>query len=187
MLFSEQDIDLLRLLRWCRCIDPADLAGTVDDTTLANLISIKLIRTHKASRALMLTAKGNRFLEAHFNGLPENIPLAYKTADTLRRIRVAKLTLTAYRAGLPVFTTGIDSLEANAAFIPSVMRGRGANPWSNSRIALLLRLDGLLAAVHYVCPDIGNILLTDELNSFTNNTAAIPKVRHVMICAGESY
>lgn len=188
MLFSIRDIELLRLLRWCRCIDPADLANVADDTTLTNLKRVKLIRVNKASRALMLTSKGNELLEAHFDDLPENIPLAYKTADTLRRIRVAKLTLTAYRAGFSVFTTEMISLEGNAAsFIPTMMRGRGANPWSNSRIALLLRLGELLAAVHYVCPGIGDILLTDELNSFTNNTATIPKVRRVMIFAGESY
>ena len=50
-----------------------------------------------------------------------------------------------------------------------------------------MRLGGSLAAVHYVCPGIGEILLTDELNSFTNNTAPIPKARRVLIFAGESY
>ena len=188
MLFSIRDIELLRLLRWCRLIDPASLTNLADDTTLANLKRLKLIRVHKTSRALTLTAKGSDLLEAHFHDLPEYVPLAYKAADTLRRLRVSKLTLTAYRAGFSVFTTELSSLETNAtSFIPSMMRGRGSNPWSNSRIALLARLSDQLAAIHYVCPDIGDILLTDELNSFTNNTAPIPKVRHVMIFAGESY
>ena len=188
MLLSIRDIELLRLLRWCRCIDPADLANLADDTTLANLKMVKLIRVHETSHTLTLTSKGNELLEAHFNDLPENIRLAYRTADTLRRTRVAKLILTACRAGFSVFTTELLSLESNAtSFIPSMMRGRGANPWSNSRIALLMRLGDMLATVHYVCPGIGDILLTDELNSFTNNTAPIQKVRRVMIFAGESY
>ncbi len=140
MLFSIRDIELLRLLRWCRCIDPADLANLADDTTLTNLKRVKLIRVNKASRALMLTSKGNELLEAHFDDLPENIPLAYKAADTLRRIRVAKLTLTAYRAGLSVFTTEMISLEANTASIAcptahmaplvSLQKKRCASLWS---------------------------------------------------------
>lgn len=155
---------------------------------MQNLKACRLIRRHRTSGALTLTVEGNDFLDKYFDDLPENIPLAYKPADTLRRIRLAQLTLTAYRAGLTINAKDLLSLQSNGTFfLPSVMRKRGMNPWSNSRVGALLRLSDQLCAAHYVCPDIGSILLTEELNTFTNNTAQIKNIRRSFLFAGESY
>ena len=67
------------------------------------------------------------------------------------------------------------------------MRSNSANPWSNLRIAALLRLGDTLYATHYVCPGIGDMLLNDELNAFMNNTSRIRGVRKAFFFAGESY
>lgn len=99
-----------------------------------------------------------------------------------------KLSLVSYSAEVPVFTKNLSALvELNGHYLTALMRGRGANPWSNSRIAALLRLGDTLYAAHYVCPDIGEMLLIDELNAFVNNTSRIKNVQRGFFFAGESY
>lgn len=153
-----------------------------------NLASLRLIRCLRGRNVLTLTAEGKVLLSRCCADLPEDVQLSYRASDIARRCRLSKLALTAYRAGLTIRANDILSLRQNGTyFMPSAMRTRGANPWSNSRVGALLRLGDQLCAAHYVCADIGNILLTEELNTFTNNTARIKNVRHAFIFAGESY
>ena len=187
MIFTTRDIDLLRLLRWCRYIDPDDLK-MFDEKTITNLKGIKMIRAQRSSKYLFLTGTGSEFLESVFADIPARMPISYKTQDALRRARIAKIALLSYSAGLNVFTNGLTCLEYDASyFLPTLMRSNSANPWSNSRIAALLRLGGTLYAAHYVCPGIGDLLLTDELNAFNNNTSQIKNVRRAFFFAGRSY
>ena len=188
MIFSEQDIELLRLLRWCRISLPDTIKTQFPESVFSNLIACGLIRKHRTSGALLLTAEGHSLLESIFSDLPENTPLVYKSADTLRRIRLSSVMLTAYRAGLTVFTTELSDLhKQNTYYAPSLMREKGKNPWSNSRIGGILHLGDWLFAAHYVCPGIGVLLLNDEVNSFINNTAKLEKVQRGFLFAGESY
>ena len=187
MIFTTRDIELLRLLRWCRYIDPDDLK-MFDEKTITNLKGIKMIRAQRSSKYLFLTGTGGEFLESVFADIPARMPISYKTQDALRRARIAKIALLSYSAGLNVFTNDLTCLEYDASyFLPTLMRSNSANPWSNSRIAALLRLGDTLYAAHYVCPGIGELLLTDELNAFNNNTSQIKNVRRAFFFAGQSY
>ena len=159
-----------------------------DERTVDNLRGLRFIRVHSASGAFTMTNAGNEFLESIFENLPENVRQSYLAANTLRRIRRASIMVTAYRAGLQVFTTDLAALERQPSlYFPTLMRGHGTNPWSNSRIAALLRLGDTLYAAHYVCPGIGELLLNDELNAFMNNTSQIKNVRRAFVFAGDSY
>lgn len=187
MIFAKRDIELLLLLRWCRYIDPNDLTF-LDCQTIENLEGMKLLRRQRSNEYLTLTGKGNDLLEEHITGLPPRMPVSYKKHDAIRRARIARVALTAYQAGITVFNTGVQRLEEPFHyFLPSLMRGQSANPWSNSRIAALLRLGDILYAAHYVCPGIGEMLLVDELNAFHNNTAQIKNVARAFLFAGASY
>lgn len=64
MIFTVQDIELLRLLRWCRYANPNDLMRVFDKTTISNLIALKLVKKHKPRGYLSLTAAGNALVEA---------------------------------------------------------------------------------------------------------------------------
>ena len=112
---------------------------------------------------------------------------AYKAADTIRRIRQVKLMLTAYQAGVSVFTTDVSALCEQAMFLPMIARNRGSNPWGSTRVATLLHTGDLMYAVHWVSPGIGCVALTDELTAFQNHTAAIPAKQRVIIFAASSY
>lgn len=185
MVFSVREIEALRLLGWCQYIRPAQLLRLISETELSNLLTMKLIKYHSKSEALILTAEGRRLLAGTI-WLPDT-PRTYHADAVVRRLRLASLLLTAYQSGINVYATQPDELaEGNALFLTSAGRGRGRNPWGSSRTAALLHMGDLLCAAHYVCPDIGCLCPMDELSAFQNNTAKLPGTRGFLFC-GESY
>ena len=187
MIFTTRDLDILRFLRWCRFVLAKDLTGVFSKGEVQNLEILRLIKLYSPAQAYTLTASGNRLLDAAFPKLPATVAPAYKAADTLRRIRQAKLMTTAYQAGVPVFTTDVSALCEQAMFLPMIARNRGANPWGSTRVAALLHTGDLMCAIHWVNPGIGCVALTDELTAFQNHTASIPAKQRAIIFAASSY
>lgn len=187
MIFTTRDLDILRFLRWCRFVLAEDLTGVFSKVEVQNLEILCLIKLYCPAQAYMLTASGNRLLDAAFPKLPAAVAPAYKAADTIRRIRQAKLMTTAYQAGVSVFTTDVSALCEQAMFLPMIARNRGSNPWGSTRVAALLHTGDLMCAIHWVSPNIGCIALTDELTAFQNHTAAIPAKQRAMIFVASSY
>ena len=187
MIFTTRDLDILRFLRWCRFVLAKDLADVFSKSEVQNLEILRLIKLYQPAQAYTLTAAGNRLLDAAFPKLPAAVAPAYKAADTLRRIRQAKLMLTVYHAGVSVFTTDVSALCEQAMFLPMIARNRGSNPWGSTRVAALLHTGDLMYAIHWVNPGIGCVALTDELTAFQNHTASIPAKQRAMIFAASSY
>ena len=187
MIFTTRDLDILRFLRWCRFVQAKDLTGVFSKTEVQNLEILRLIKFYSLAQAYTLTAAGNRLLDAAFPKLPAAVAPAYKAADTLRRIRQAKLMTTAYQAGVSVFTTDVSALCEQAMFLPMIARTRGFNPWGSTRVAALLHTGDLMCAIHWVSPGIGCVALTDELTAFQNHTATIPTKQRTMIFAASSF
>ena len=187
MIFTTRDLDILRFLRWCRFVLAKDLTGVFSKGEVQNLEILRLIKLYQPAQAYTLTAAGNRLLDAAFPKLPVAVAPAYKAADTIRRIRQAKLMLTAYQAGVSVFTTDVSALCEQAMFLPMIARNRGSNPWGSTRVAALLHTGDLMCAIHWVSPGIGCVALTDELTAFQNHTAAIPTKQRTMIFAASDY
>nr|WP_325237729.1 hypothetical protein [uncultured Oscillibacter sp.] len=189
MLFSERDIDALRLLCWCQYVFPEDLHNQLSRTEYENLIALKLIRLHETSGALVLAKEGLSLLTAIYGGdaIPK-ISQCYRPPIIQRRLRLARLVLTAYGGGVNPFTlTTMELVKPPALFLSALTRDRGANPWGSTRIAAIARLGDLLCAMHYVCPGIGKLALIDELNAFTNQTARFREIPRSFIFAGQSY
>ena len=187
MIFTTRDLDILRFLRWCRFVLAKDLTGVFSKGEVQNLEILRLIKLYSPAQAYTLTAAGNRLLDTAFPKLPAAVAPAYKAADTIRRIRQAKLITTAYQAGVPVFTTDVSALCEQAMFLPMIARNRGSNPWGSTRVAALLHTGDLMCTIHWVSPNIGCVALTDELTAFQNHTAAIPAKQRAMIFAASSY
>ena len=187
MIFTTRDLDILRFLRWCRFVLAEDLTSAFYKAEVQNLEILRLIKLYSPAQAYTLTAAGNRLLDTAFPKLPSAVAPAYKAADTIRRIRQAKLITTAYQAGVPVFTTDVSALCEQAMFLPMIARNRGSNPWGSTRVAALLHTGDLMCAIHWVSPSIGCVALTDELTAFQNHTAAIPAKQRAMIFAASSY
>ncbi|MCI9332146.1 MAG: hypothetical protein HFG05_08240 [Oscillibacter sp.] len=189
MLFSERDIAALRLLCWCQYIAPENLRTLLTETERDNLISMKLIRRHEKSGALMLASGGAQLLKRIYgDGAIPNISPSYRETIIQRRLRLSRLVLTAYRGRAnPFAATMAELAESPALFLSALTRDRGTNPWGSTRIAAIARLGNLLCAMHYVCPGIGKLALIDELNAFTNQTARFREVPRSFIFAGQSY
>ena len=188
MIFSQRDIDALRLLCWCQYIQPEDLNVVSTSTERKYLIFLGLVRRHRGSGALTLSTNGRALLRDIFEGRLPQLTQSYHGDAIQRRIRLSRMALTAYRGSINIFTTEIGSMMASPAlFLSAVSRSRGSNPWGSTRIAAIANLGGMLYAIHFVCPGIGKIALTDELTAFTNQTARFRNARRAFIFAGESY
>lgn len=188
VIFSERDIDALRLLCWCQYIRAEGMSELLTTPEQCNLMLLGLMRQHKKSGAFTLTNQGRSFLAAVLNGAVPELAQSYHNDAIQRRLRLSSLILTAHRGYVDPFTTGTDNLfRSPSLFLSAVTRSRGANPWGSTRIAAIARLGDLLCAMHYVCSGIGKLALTDELNAFTNQTARFRDTRRTFIFAGESY
>lgn len=185
-MFSQGDIDTLRLICWCQFVRPEVLKSLFTSVEQDNLQSMGLIQYHEKSGAFTLTRKGRSFLQKIIT-LP-NLTKSYHKDAVERRLRLTNLALTAYRGAVNIFATAPEDLsDSPTLFLSAITRGRGSNPWGSTRVAAIAHLGDLFCAVHYVCPGIGKLALTDELAAFSNQTARFPGAKRAFIFAGESY
>lgn len=188
MLFSQRDIDVLRIVCWCQYVRPEELQRITTDTDLRNLISLGLLKCHVKSGAMVLTAKGLSFLKTLSQTEPPALSQSYHEAAIRRRLRQSRIALTAYRGSVNLFIKEPKELtHSPSLFLPSISRGYHTNPWGNTRVAAIARLGDMICAMHYVCPGIGKLALIDELAVFSNQTARFRDTKRAFIFAGESY
>ena len=188
MMLSCRDLDILRLLRWCRMIRSKELYETFSKDEVTNLSAAQMIRFSAAAKAWLLTPCGNRALDFAGFVLPPATAPTYREQDITRRLRLAQIVTTAYAAGVNIFLTKVSELQSKPfLFLPFLHRNRGSNPWGSTRVAALLHTGDLMCAIHWVSPGIGCVALTDELTAFQNHTAAIPTKQRTMIFAASDY
>lgn len=188
MLFSVRDIDVLRLLYWCQNIRPDDLNSISTETERENLIALGFIKLHEKSNTLTITANGKAFLHVVLEGAVPNLTISYREEIIERRIRLSQIVLTAYFAGVDIFTTAASSMTGRSAlFLTAITRGRGHNPWGSSRVGAIIHLGGVYYSTHYVCPGIGRMAVNDELAAFHNHTNFGKDTRRAFIFAGPTY
>ena len=188
MMLSCRDLDILRLLRWCRMIRSKELCEAFSKDEVMNLSAAQMIRFSDAAKAWLLTPCGNRVLGSAGFVLPTATAPTYREPDIMRRLRLAQIVTTAYAAGVNIFLTKESELQSQPSlFLPFLHRNRGSNPWGSTRVAALLHTGDLMCAIHWVSPNIGCVALTDELTAFQNHTAAIPAKQRTMIFSANSY
>ena len=188
MMLSCRDLDILRLLRWCRMIRSKELYETFSKNEVMNLSAAQMIRFSDAAKAWCLTPCGNRVLGSSGFALPPAKAPTYREPDITRRLRLAQIVTTAYAAGVNIFLTKESELQSQPSlFLPFLHRNRGSNPWGSTRVAALLHTGDLMCAIHWVSPGIGCVAQTDELTAFQNHTVAIPAKQRVIIFAASSY
>jgi hypothetical protein len=188
VIFSQRDIDILKLIRWCQFIMPADLISISNKIEIENLMALGLIRQHEKSRALTMSKKGVLLLQTFFTGAVPHYPPSYHSAIIQRRLRLSKLALTAHRGNVDIFLDRNELLfHTPSMFLSTLTRERGANPWGSTRVAAIAHLGDLFCAIHYVCPGIGKLSLADELTIFSNQTARFPGTKRAFLFSGASY
>ena len=156
MMLSLRDLDILRLLRWCRMIRSKELCEAFSKDEVMNLSAAQMIRFSDAAKAWYLTPCGNRVLGSSRFTLPPAKAPTYREPDITRRLRLAQIVTTAYAAGVNVFLTKEAELQSKPSlFLPFLHRNRGSNPWGSTRVAALLHTGDLMCAIHWVSPGIG--------------------------------
>ena len=110
MIFSQRDVDMLKLLCWCQFIQPRDLRGIATEGERKNLMGLGLVRRHEKSGALLLTSKGQLLLEHLLDGRVPQTTRAYHPPLMERRVRVSRLVVAAYHGGVDPFTFGPEEL-----------------------------------------------------------------------------
>ena len=188
MLLSERDADLLRLVYWCQYILPSDAQSISSKEEIADLVRLGLLKLHKNSGAYVITGRGILLLRDMLDGKCPEVSQSYHAAAIERRLRLSALALTAYRAGLNLFTSSTEDLIADCSLFLTVHgRARGKNPWGSTRIAAVAHMGGLVCGFHAIYPEIGNLALTDEMGAFENNTNHVLCESHALFFAGKSY
>lgn len=185
---SEGDVALLGLLTWCQFAPRRDVLTVMPKSDVAALIAVGFVKLNEEIDAYVITAKGLRALAIVTGGKLPTITQSYHASAIERRLRLSRLMLTAYRAGVNVFTTEPSALRAAPSFfLSAVTRGRGGDPWGGTRVGALLHLPDVVAAMHYVSPRIGKISLVDEIGVLVNQTSGIKDASRAFLFAGESY
>ena len=188
MLLSERDIAALRLLFWCQYISPKDMNSIFSEAELINLAAAGFLKTHRKSGAFVLAKNGTKLLPQIFHSSFTFVTQSYHKRAIQRRLHLSKLIITAYRAGINVFTETPEDLSTpSSLFLSSITRCRGTDPWGSTRIAALMHLGDLICGCYYLYPGAGKLSLTDELTVFNNQTSYIKGSRRAIIFAGESY
>ena len=114
--------------------------------------------------------------------------LSYHDAAIERRVRLSSLMMTAYHAGINVFTITANSLaEPSTLFITAITRSRGHNPWGSARVGAIAHLGSTYYAVHYIYSGIGRMAVNDELAAFHNHTNFGKDTQRAFLFAGASY
>ena len=188
LIFSVRDIDVLRLLCWCQNIKPYDLNDVSAEEERENLMALGFIKIHERSNTLLLTNRGRAFIEVALNGMIPGLSISYHDAAIERRLRLSELVLTAYYAGVDVFTTSVGGDAGKPSlFITSITRNHGQNPWGSARACAIVHLGEIYYAAHYVCPGIGRMAVNDELAALHNHTNFGKDTQRAFLFAGASY
>lgn len=154
------------------------IAGTV--------FSIKSV-TGSYSTSVTTGVDGSATLSAIPADVP-NLTLSYHDAAIERRVRLSSLMMTAYHAGINVFTITANSLaEPSTLFITAITRSRGHNPWGSARVGAIAHLGSTYYAVHYIYSGIGRMAVNDELAAFHNHTNFGKDTQRAFLFAGASY
>lgn len=188
MIFSVRDIDVLRLLCWCQNVMPDDLNGISAAAERENLTALGLMKLHKRSGTFTITTSGKELLHVILEGAVPDVTFSYREPMIERRVRLSRLVLTAYHAGVDVFTTTVSRVPGqNTLFLTAVTRNRGHNPWGSARVGGIAYLGDTYYAAHYVCPGIGRMAVNDELAAFHNHTNFGKDTRRAFLFAGPTY
>lgn len=173
---------------WCQYVPLELLKKIAGQEEINNLLQLGFIKFNSKTNAMILTVGGRTILQKALGYAVPNLTRSYHEAAISRRLRQSKIATTAYGGGVNIFTVKPEELTATLSlFFSAITRGQGGNPWANTRIAAIAHLGDLFCAVHYVCPGIGKIALTDELTAFSNQTARFPGAKRAFLFAGESY
>lgn len=188
MILTIRELELLKLLCWCRTIPaPEDWCSLIYDKNMVSALENSgFIWTSRNGRYIRTRPAAYRILEtAGFHFCGDSKPQTkQQTLD--RRNTAAKVLFTFYLAGADVFKDTIEKTPGRAVYVPS-FAARGAstsNPFGSTKFYGIFQTAGTLYLVFYA--DDAGIYFQKELTLFHSYIDRSPVQNTGLIFMGSS-
>ena len=189
MYFSEQEVELLRLVGWCKNLGANSglrfQSEVLSTERIARLQVLGLVSGDKLGRSVRLTPLGYRFLASIGIDLPQDSRSRSEPSVICRRLMNADALLTFYRAGAHVYTDGVAALSEPYTYLPAFSMRRGSNNLLNSTVFLGVYRDADTTYIVFNVTDgRGVIYLNNELKGFLALCEQSQTAKHAVIFMG---
>jgi len=192
MYLGNSDMELLLLAAWCKNLPP-DMAKSYHSRVfvparigLLDQAGLSMISGN--GQCVRLREKGWRFLK--YLGVGYHKDRSYRS-DYGRRVEIARILLTFWRAGYDVFGAALGDLEGSRVFIPSMAARRDAAPggdiWGGAGFWGLGRIGNTVAACYHVTGNEEAALNYRNEKALLDKAATILGIQGAMIFAGSGY
>ncbi len=125
MIFSQAEIDILRLCAWCKDL-PLAYNAHLPAETLSILLHFSLIRQTRQKRSLRITPKGLDLLQVAGYTYPRDTQYRTDISIIKRRLEMAEISAFLWHYGVDVFRDVPDAEKGSTAFLPAFALRRKA-------------------------------------------------------------
>lgn len=167
MIFTNAEMDVLRLTAWCKDL-PQGNTKTIPSDTVKLLYGMGLIRQSRCGLSYRTTPKGYELLQkGGFDYTPDK---QYRGKGTVltRRLETAEITGFFWRCGANVFLDAPDTEKNGLSFLPSfaLRRKSYANVLGGTRLAGFLYAEQTVFVPYYISSESEGIYANVEYRTF---------------------
>ena len=169
MLYTNTEIDLLRLCGWCR--DLPIKSKSINKEDLAYLLMTGQLRESRNGISIRITEKGKETLCKLGYSYEYDSKSRGAGAFLTRRLQTAELMLFLFQGKTDVFCASVPDRNNPPSFMPSftLRREKNKNPLGTARFNGILYLKNTAAAVYYISEHNDGLYPETERNTFTMN------------------
>ena len=197
MYFSAQEVELLRLVGWCKQLRAGSLlsfgSGIFSVDSVRHFASLGLVSYGQKNAVLRkqstirLTPARYRFLASVGINIPQDNKARSESNVISRRIIAGSSLLTFHRAGVNVHADSAASLSESFTYLPAFAMRRGSNNLLNSTVFLGVYRDADTTYIVFNITDgCGVIYLNNELKGFLALCEQSQTAKHAVIFMGNS-
>lgn len=170
MIFTQAEIDILRLSAWCK--DLPKSTENIPADTVALLCNLGLLRTSRCGLSYRTAPEGYKVL--HKSGFDYAPDKQYRGRGSVltRRLETAEITSFFWRCGADVFRYIPDTEKNELTFLPSfaLRRKTYANVLGGTRLAGFLYSGDIAFIPYYITPESEGVYANVERRTFHAET-----------------
>ena len=169
MLYTNTEIDLLRLCGWCK--DLPVKSNSINKEDLSYLLMTGQLRESRNGISIRVTEKGRATLDNLGYRYEYDSKSRGAGAFLTRRLQTAELMLFLFQGKTDVFCASVPDRNNPPSFMPSftLRREKNKNPLGTARFNGMLYLKNTAAAVYYISEHNDGLYPETERNTFTMN------------------
>ncbi len=169
MLYTNAEIELLKLCAWCR--DLPTSSRYLNRDNLKSLVLTGQLRISRNGKSIRVTESGKRTLEAlgfHFEYDSKSRGMGNYL---IRRLNTSNLMLFFFQGKTDVFCSSVPDRNSPLSFLPSfaLRREKNKNPLGTARFNGMLYTKNTAQAVYYITEENDGLYPEAERNTFTMN------------------